>query len=83
MALLDELDGLQDQRKLPVRIPFNDKGKYNNQVTYPLHRLTHPQPRHHNPQPPPTQPTRPNLPLHLTQLRPLAQNPHVVKLFQQ
>ena len=50
--------------------------------TYPLHRLTHPQPRHHHPQPPPTQPTRPNLPLHLTQLRPLTQNPHIVQFLQ-
>lgn len=51
--------------------------------TYPLHRLTHPQPRHHNAQPPPTQPARPDLPLHLTQLSPLAQNPYIIKLFQQ
>lgn len=47
------------------------------------HRLRHPQPRHHNPQPPPRQPTNPNLPLHLTQLNPLRQNPHIIKFLQQ
>lgn len=46
------------------------------------HIIRHPQPRHHNPQPPPRQPTNPHLPLHLAQFIPLAQNPHIVQLLQ-
>lgn len=52
-------------------------------VTHPLHRLTHPQPCHHNTQPPPRKPTDPNLPLHLAEPDPLTQDSHRVQLLQQ